>query len=88
MWETVALRREVWGVSMSENSKTPTSAAERMRRYRKRQRRGQRVVRVQIGPIEIDGLIDKRYLAPDDKENTEALEFAVGAYVSDSLLYN
>jgi hypothetical protein len=44
----VASQHDAWGEGMSENGKAPTSAAERMRRYRKRHRRGQRIIRVQI----------------------------------------
>ncbi len=72
---------------MSNDSKTSQSAAERMRAYRKRQRRGLRCVRVLIGPVEIDGLIKKHYLDPADRDNLEALAAALDGYVSDSFVY-
>ncbi len=74
---------------MSQDIKITLSAAERMRDYRERQRRGLRCVRVLIGPVEIDGLIKKHYLDPADRDNLEALETALDAYVSlsDSFVY-
>ena len=71
---------------MSENGKTPTSAAERMRRYRKRQKRGFRIVRIQIGLAEIEGLIERGYLSRGDKENVKAVEFATNDFFSEALL--
>ena len=70
---------------MSENSNTPTSAAERNRRYRKRQRRGQRIIRVQIGPAEIDALVSRGFLGPGDREDAIAIEFGVSAYIDETL---
>jgi hypothetical protein len=67
MWETS--RCDAWGMGMSEIDIAPTSAAERMRRYRKRQRRGQRIVRVRIGPNEIEGLVLRGLLGPGDREH-------------------
>jgi hypothetical protein len=57
-----------------------------MRLYRKRQRRGLRCVRIQIGCAEIDGLIAKGYLARSEKEDIKALEFAATSFISDKLL--
>jgi hypothetical protein len=70
---------------MSENGKAPTSAAERMRRYRKRQRRGQRIVRLQIGPAEIEALVSRGYLGPNDREDTIAIQFGMSALVDQAL---
>jgi hypothetical protein len=64
----------------------PQSAAERMRRYRKRQRRGERCVRIPIGTAEIDRLIEKGYLGPGEREDVEALEFAASSVISKALL--
>jgi hypothetical protein len=56
-----------------------------MRLYRKRQRRGERCVRIPIGPAEIDRLIEKGYLGPGEREDVEALEFAASSFnVSDT----
>jgi hypothetical protein len=54
----------------SKNSMNDTTAAqsgaERMRRYRKRQRHGERCVRILIGVVEINRLIEKGYLGPGE----------------------
>ena len=78
-------KRDAWGTGMSENSNTPTSAAERNRRYRKRQRRGQRIIRVQIGPTEIEGLISRGFLGPGDRADTIAIEFGMSAFIDEAL---
>jgi hypothetical protein len=70
---------------MSENSKTPTSAAARMHRYRLRQRRGQRIIRVLIGPTEIETLVSKGFLGPNDREDTSAIEFGMSALIDEAL---
>ena len=70
---------------MSENRKAPTSAAERMRRYRKRQRRGQRIVRVQIGRNEIEALVLRGFLGPGDRQDVSAIEFGLSAYIDETL---
>jgi hypothetical protein len=61
------------------------SAAARMRRYRLRQRRGQRIVRVQIGPNEIETLISKGFLGPNDREDIGAIEFGMSCLVDETL---
>jgi hypothetical protein len=70
---------------MSENGKAPTLAAERNRRYRKRQRRGQRIVRVQIGRKEIEGLVSMGFLGPGDREDISAIEFGMSAFIDETL---
>ena len=65
------------------------SAAERMRLYRKRRRRGCRHVRILVHRAEIEALVAKGYLAPEERDNTEALQFAISGLltqlVSDSV---
>jgi hypothetical protein len=61
------------------------SSAERMRRYRKRQRRGQRIIRVQIGPNEIEALVSRGFLGPNDREDTSAIEFGMSAFIDETL---
>jgi hypothetical protein len=56
-----------------------------MRRYRKRQRRRQRYIRIQIGVPEITALVENGYLDPAQKENIESLEFAASSFIADSL---
>jgi hypothetical protein len=46
-----------------------------MRRYRKRQRRGQRIIRVQIEPNEIEALVSRGFLGPNDREDTSAIDW-------------
>jgi hypothetical protein len=71
---------------LSQETKPSQSPAERMRLYRKRQRRGERCVRIPIGPAEIDRLIEKGYLGPGEREDLDALEFAASSFISDALL--
>ena len=52
-------------------------AAERMRRFRKRRRRGIRCVRVQIHVTEIDALIRKKYLDQQSRDDLKAVEYAI-----------
>ena len=60
-------------------------AAERMRRYRKRRRRGIRCVRVQIHVTEIDALIRKKYLDQQSRDDLKAVEYAIRTVVLDAL---
>jgi hypothetical protein len=73
------------------NSDTPgaplplhSPAAERMRQYRKRQRKGLRCVRIQLDATEIDVLVRRRYLEARDRDNAKAVQTAAAAFVSDS----
>jgi hypothetical protein len=45
------------------------SAAERMRAYRRRRRRGFRCIEVQVGPAEVNGLIANGYLPSDKRQD-------------------
>jgi len=56
-----------------------------MRRYRKRQQRGKRIIRVQIGPTEIEALVSKGLLLPSDREDAGAIEFAMSAFIDETL---
>jgi hypothetical protein len=56
-----------------------------MRRYRKRQRRGQRIIRVQIEPNEIEALVSRGFLGPNDREDTSAIEFGMSAFIDETL---
>ena len=69
-----------------QDTEEAQSAAERMRRYRKRQKRGFRIVRIQIGLAEIEGLIERGYLKRCDRENVQAVEFATNDFVFEALL--
>jgi len=56
---------------------TPSTAAERMRRYRKRRRDGMQYVRIPLHVTEIDGLIRIRFLKEEEREDAERLQTAV-----------
>jgi len=60
-------------------------AAERMRRYRKRRRRGIRCLRIQIHVSEIDALIRKKYLDQQSRDDLKAVEYAIRTVVLDAL---
>jgi hypothetical protein len=62
-----------------------SASAERMRRYRKRQRRGQRIVRLQIGRNEIESLVSRGFLGPGDREDASAIEFGMSAFIDETL---
>jgi hypothetical protein len=83
IWEMS--RCDAWGTGMSENGKAAISAAERMRRYRKRQRRGQRIIRLQIGPAEIEALVSRGFLGPGDREDAIAIQFGMSALIDEAL---
>jgi hypothetical protein len=56
-----------------------------MRRYRKRRRRRQQIIRMQIGLTEIEALVARRFLLPGDREDTSAIAFAVSALIDEIL---
>jgi hypothetical protein len=60
-------------------------AAVRMRLYRKRRRRGMRLVRTQLDVTDIEALIHKGYLDRASRDDRDALEFAVNSFVDDAL---
>jgi hypothetical protein len=62
------------------------SSAERMQRYRKRQRRGQRIIRMQIGHVEIAALISMGFVAAGDREDVTAIECGLGSFIDQTLL--
>ena len=54
-----------------------TSAAERMRRYRERRRRGLSCIKVQLRRSEVDALIACKLLEPTEREDRRALAAAL-----------
>jgi hypothetical protein len=62
---------------MLENTKAVRSAADRMRAYRRRRRRGLRFVKVQVGWPELDGLVANGYLPADKVQDLLSIELAV-----------
>jgi hypothetical protein len=69
----------------NEPARTSQSPAERMRLYRRRRRRGRRVVRVEIDAAEVEALVRRGYLEPKDREDASAIEAAANAAMSDLL---
>ena len=64
--------------------RAPSAAAERMRQYRERHRKGLRCVRIQLDATEIDVLVRRRYLEAKDRDNGKAVQTAAATFVSDS----
>jgi hypothetical protein len=65
--------------------RSPSTAAERMRSYRQRQRRQWRSVRIEISAVEIDALMKWRYLDPENRDDLAAIGEAATAFISDAL---
>jgi hypothetical protein len=65
--------------------RSSTSAAERMRLYRKRRRSGMRTVRIQLHVTDIEALIHKGYLDHKSRDDRDAVEFAISSFVDDAL---
>jgi hypothetical protein len=65
--------------------RSPSTAAERMRSYRQRQRRQWRSVRIEISAAEIHELVNRRYLDPKNRDNPAAIGEAATAFISDAL---
>jgi hypothetical protein len=65
------------------SARTP---AERMRLFRRRRKFRRQVVTVEVDPREIDALIDRGYLEPNDRHDLEALAAAVTTFFSDALM--
>ena len=63
----------------------PTPAAERMRQYRRRRRRGMRCVTVRVSEADIEALVAKGYLAPSGRAEANAIQEAADMFISDAL---
>ena len=60
--------------------RSSTSAAERMRLYRKRRRSGMRTVRILLHVTDIEALIRKGYLDQKSRDDRDAVEFAISSF--------
>jgi hypothetical protein len=60
---------------------SPTPAAERMRRYRERRRRGLACIKVQLRRSEVEALIARGLLEPAERQNRSALAEALHRYL-------
>ena len=56
------------------------------RLFRRRQKFRRQLVMVEVDPREVDALIDRGYLEPQDRDDREALAAAVNACFSDALM--
>jgi hypothetical protein len=63
----------------------PPTAAERMRHYRRRRRRGARSLRIQLELAAIGALISKGYLEQGLRNDPSAIQFAVNSFIDDAL---
>jgi hypothetical protein len=61
------------------------SAADRVRSYRRRRRRGLRCIQVQVGPAELDGLVAEGYLLPGNREDSYTIGLAINGLLFDWL---
>jgi hypothetical protein len=61
------------------------SSAERMRLTRQRRRQGLRCVVIEIREREIDALIRRKRLAPDDRASRAAIREAIHGFLDDNL---
>ena len=62
-----------------------SSAAERMRRHRERQRDGLRCLSIELRATEIDELIDRGLLKPDTRNDTKSITEALYAFLDKAL---
>jgi hypothetical protein len=70
---------------MSELGPLRSSAAERMRRHRRRRRKGLRCLLVELRETEIDTLVKKGLLKADARNNTRAIREALYQYFDSTL---
>jgi hypothetical protein len=70
---------------MSSKAKEPVTAAERMRRFRTRQRNGLRSVRILLHETEIDSLIDRGFLKEERRHDRAAVQNAIDGFICRAL---
>ena len=66
-------------------TRSPSTAAERMREYRKRRRLKVISVRVRLSVSHIDALIKRGFLKPQDCGDRSEIEAALGDCIADAL---
>jgi hypothetical protein len=66
--------------------RSPITAAERQREYRRRRRYGVLSIRLRLALAYIDTLIERRYLKPEHRDNHKEIAIAVGDFIADALL--
>jgi len=65
---------------------SPTPAAERMRRHRKRRREGLRCLWVELHETELDALVREGLLEPRSRRDENAIADALYAYLERTLV--
>jgi len=65
-------------------ARSPSPAAERMRRHRERRRKGLHYFRVELRVTQIDMLVAKGYLEYKERDDPDALQRAVDLFISDA----
>ena len=71
---------------LTPQMRNPKAPAERIRLFRRRRKFRRQLVMVEVDPREVDMLIDRGYLEPQDRDDREALAAAVNACFSDALM--
>jgi hypothetical protein len=71
---------------ITPHMRNPKTPAERIRLFRRRRKFRRRVVKVEVDPGEVDALIERGYLEPQDRDDREALAAAVTACFSDAMM--
>jgi hypothetical protein len=65
--------------------RAPSPVARRMRQYRKRRQRGVRLVTVELGVRDIDGLVRTKFLDEEDRDDPVMLQAVVLGLVYDAV---
>jgi len=69
----------------AERRAFPSTSAERMARSRERRRKGLRCVNIEIYEREIDALVRRGRLSPDDRGNLGAIRQALYGFLNNNL---
>jgi hypothetical protein len=71
---------------LTPQMRNPKAPAERIRLFRRRRKFRRQLVTVEVDPREVDALIERGYLEPNDRDDRGALAAAVNACFSDALM--
>jgi len=71
---------------LTPQMRDPKTPAERIHLFRRRRKFRRQLVMVEVDPREVDALIDRGYLEPQDRDDREALAAAVNACFYDALM--
>jgi hypothetical protein len=66
-------------------TRSPSTGAERMREYRRRRRYGVLSIRIRLATVHIDTLIERRYLKPEHRNDSEEVGIAVGDFIAGTI---